>query len=142
MKRMRFAVLTVLISGCQGCSSPGAKPSTEPDAAKVTPTGTCTFVESGHGPTGTTPIRVDVVAKGLEVPWGIAFLPGGDMLVTERPGRVVIVKPSGEVSAPVAKPAVTDSGEAGLLGIALHPDFAQNRQLYLYLTGKRGDEEE
>ncbi|NUO48807.1 MAG: PQQ-dependent sugar dehydrogenase, partial [Polyangiaceae bacterium] len=68
---------------------------------------------------------------------GIAFLPGGDMLVTERPGRVVIVKPTGEVSAPIAKPAVTDTGEAGLLGIALHTDFAKNRFFYLYLTGKR-----
>jgi glucose/arabinose dehydrogenase len=68
------------------------------------------------------------------VPWGIAFLPGGDMLVTERPGRVVRVKPSGETSAPLARPSVSSSAEGGLLGIALHPAFADNRQFYLYLT--------
>jgi glucose/arabinose dehydrogenase len=74
------------------------------------------------------------VATGLEVPWGIAFLPDGDMLVTERPGRVRLVQNGNLRSQPVATIQVTDSGEGGLLGIAAHPEIASNRLFYVYYT--------
>lgn len=77
-------------------------------------------------------LQVETVASGLENPWGLAFLPDGRMLVTERPGRLRIVSRSGTVSAPVANvPPVFASGQGGLLDVALAPDFADSRMIYL-----------
>jgi glucose/arabinose dehydrogenase len=78
-------------------------------------------------------VAVDVatVATGLDTPWGLAFLPDGRMLVTERPGRLRIVSAKGELSAPVAGLPVVDArGQGGLLGIAIDPSFATNRLIY------------
>ncbi|HZO15422.1 MAG TPA: PQQ-dependent sugar dehydrogenase [Polyangiaceae bacterium] len=150
---VRLLLVVLAVSGCEGCGGerasrdrpiadaaqpapPETRATAEPPAAR------CQLVEEGYGPAGTVPIRVEVVAKGLEVPWGIAFLEGGNMLVSERPGRVVVVKPNGDVSPPIARPRVSPTGEAGLLGIALHPRFAQNRQFYIYLTGQSGNRDE
>ncbi|AOY02170.1 hypothetical protein BJP62_02520 [Jeongeupia sp. USM3] len=72
------------------------------------------------------------VARGLEHPWGLAFLPDGRMLVTERPGRLRIVSAAGELSAPVAGvPGVYATGQGGLLDVATDPKFADNRLVYL-----------
>lgn len=84
---------------------------------------------------------VTVIAKNLEIPWAIAFLPDGRMLLTERPGRVRIILNDGALQK---EPLVTISGvrqigEGGLLGIALHPNFEKNHFVYLYYTyGERG----
>lgn len=76
--------------------------------------------------------RVTRFATGLEHPWGAAFLPDGSMLVTERPGRLRRVTPGGQVSAPLAGvPRVEAAGQGGLLDIALSPDFAQTREVFL-----------
>ncbi len=98
----------------------------------------CTLVNNGYGSPGKVDVRVEEVVTGLEVPWGIAFLPNGDMLVTERPGRVRLVRDGKMLPKPVANINVTESGEGGLLGIAAHPDFRQNRLFYLYYTSDRG----
>jgi glucose/arabinose dehydrogenase len=72
-----------------------------------------------------------VLADGLENPWGLAFLSGGRMLVTERPGRLRIVEEGKELSAPIAGvPEVFASGQGGLLDIVLHPDHARNGWIY------------
>jgi glucose/arabinose dehydrogenase len=77
-------------------------------------------------------IRVSVVASGLSHPWAIAFLPGGDMLVTERPGRLRIIRDGVLDLSPVAgTPEVRSEGNGGLQDIALHPDFASNKLIYL-----------
>jgi glucose/arabinose dehydrogenase len=76
--------------------------------------------------------RVVTVAEGLVHPWSIAFLPGGDMLVTERPGRLRIIR-DGRL-LPGAVPGVPDvlaQGQGGLLDVVPHPDFASNRLIYL-----------
>ena len=77
--------------------------------------------------------RVVTVASGLEHPWALAFLPdGGRMLVTERPGRLRIVEPDGRLSAPLGGvPRVAAEGQGGLLDVALAPDFAQSRTIFL-----------
>jgi glucose/arabinose dehydrogenase len=76
--------------------------------------------------------QVRTVARGLEHPWSLAFLPDGRMLVSERPGRLRIVTSAGVVSPPVAGvPAVAQGGQLGLFGLALDPAFAANRRLYL-----------
>jgi glucose/arabinose dehydrogenase len=76
--------------------------------------------------------RVVDVARGLEHPWGLAFLPDGRMLVTERPGRLRIVAPDGTLSEPLTGvPPVYARGQGGLLDVALGPGFAQDRLVYL-----------
>ena len=80
-------------------------------------------------------LRVVVVTKGLQQPWSVAFLPDGAMLVTERSGRVRIVRNGKLVTTPVAGvPPVQTGGPRGLQGlmdIALHPDFKENKWVYL-----------
>jgi glucose/arabinose dehydrogenase len=76
--------------------------------------------------------QVVVVTEGLERPWGLAFLPDGRMLITERPGRLRIVKNGVLDPRPVeGLPAISETGQGGLLDIALHPDFENNQLIYL-----------
>ena len=76
--------------------------------------------------------RIETVVEGLQQPWSIAFLPNGDMLVTEKPGRLRIVRDGILLPDPVAGiPTVQSGGQAGLLDVVPHPDFASNRLLYL-----------
>lgn len=76
-------------------------------------------------------LRPVTLAKGLEFPWAVAFLPDGRMLVTERPGRMRFVGVDGALSEPLpGLLPVVASGEGGLLDLALDPDFARNQTLY------------
>ena len=86
----------------------------------------------------------ETVVSGLEHPWGMVWLPDGNLLVTERPGRLRLVEISLDGSGrlnqtPVAGlPAVFASGQGGLLDISMHPDFAANKRIYLsYADGSR-----
>ncbi len=85
--------------------------------------------------------RVVTVADGLVSPWSMAFLPNGDMLVTERPGRLRVVRNGELVSAPVrGVPEVHARGQGGLLDVVAHPDFASNQLVYLsYSKPMEGD---
>jgi aldose sugar dehydrogenase len=77
-------------------------------------------------------IRVSVVAKGLSHPWSIAFLPDGNMLVTERPGRLRMIRDGKLDPQPIAGvPQVFAVQLAGLMDVALHPKFAENHLVYL-----------
>ena len=79
------------------------------------------------------PIEVVELASGLEHPWGMAFLPDGRLLVTERAGRLRILDKNNELSDPIeGVPTVWAQGQGGLLDVALSPDFENNR--YVYLT--------
>jgi glucose/arabinose dehydrogenase len=76
--------------------------------------------------------RVETVVSKLEVPWSIAFAPDGRMLFTERPGRVRVFEKGSLRPEPLAViPDVERGSESGLMGLTLHPSFAQNRWLYL-----------
>jgi glucose/arabinose dehydrogenase len=110
-------------------------------AAAVGAAEKCVLVRDGYGPQGKVAVRLETVVAGLEVPWGIAFLPGGDALVTERPGRLRLVpalskrKAGDATKLPlVASIAVDSDEEGGLLGVAIHPEFERNRFMYLYMT--------
>jgi len=83
---------------------------------------------------------IETVAKDLEVPWGIAFLPDGSLIFTERPGRVRVIEDGKLRPEPVfTVPDVEPSGESGLMDISLHPDFATNKYVYLaYAYNKEG----
>lgn len=86
--------------------------------------------------------RVVTVADSLAQPWSMAFLPGGDMLITERPGRLRIVRNGKLLPQPVeGVPAVSFANQGGLLEVAPHPDFASNRMLYLTFSKPLGDKE-
>ena len=77
-------------------------------------------------------IRLVTVAEGLSNPWGMAFLPDGSLLVTERPGRLRLVRDGTIDPRPIeGTPPVHAAGQGGLLDIALHPDFARNRTVFL-----------
>ena len=78
--------------------------------------------------------RVETVLTGLEVPWSLNFAPDGRLFVTERPGRVRIVTLGGSSELALTLDGVFAQGEAGLLGLALDPEFAQNHFVYLYYS--------
>lgn len=76
-------------------------------------------------------LGVQVLVGGLQIPWGMAFAPDGRLFISERPGRIRVVQNGQLLAQPaITVPDVRVRGEAGLLGIALHPDFAQNHYLY------------
>lgn len=118
------------VGGCR--SSPAQGNSDDPQAAPA-----CRLIEDDPGPAGTDELSVETVASGLEIPWGIAFLPDGGLLVTERPGRVRVVRGGRLLAEPVATVDALHRGEGGLLGIALHPAFPDPPWFYLYVTSAR-----
>ena len=81
---------------------------------------------------------VSIVAENLEIPWDIAFLPDGEMLVTERGGRILLIGEDGGRQE-IARKDIVHRGEGGLLGLTLHPNFPNNRLLYLYMTAEASD---
>ena len=84
--------------------------------------------------------RVVKVADGLITPWSMAFLPGGDMLITERPGRLRLVRNGVLRMAPIeGVPEVLARGQGGLFDVVLHPDFESNRLVYLSYAKPIGD---
>ncbi len=127
----------LLIVGLLACNQSqetiSAKPDTTQPVVAKSEAG-CLLVENNSGPQGKVNVRVEEVVSGLDVPWGLAFLPNGDILVTERGGAVRLVQKGKLRPQPIAKIKVTASGEGGLLGIATHPDFARNRFFYVYFT--------
>ena len=82
--------------------------------------------------------KTEVIAEGLENPWGLAKLPDGSLLVTERPGRVRLITPDGKLQSPLEGiPEVRAKGQGGMLDVALHPDYQTNGWVYLaYSTAK------
>lgn len=110
--------LAALVAGCQRTSS-RAVSETPPDE----------IVEASSGD---AKFRIETFAVGLEVPWAFAWLPNGDMLVTERPGRVRVIEKGKLRTEPVFVVADVDTGgEAGLMDLTLHPDFSKNNFVYL-----------
>ena len=86
--------------------------------------------------------RAQVVASNLQNPWALAFLPDGRFLVTERPGRLRVIEPNGEVGEPVlGLPSMVAQGQGGLLDVLLDTDFVNNSTLYFCFseTGQGGN---
>ena len=128
-----LVLAAVLLAGCSGGSGSG-------DGSGSDRTPTRTAAASGSSSPAPSSARAraraaGVVATGLDVPWGIAFLPDGSALVSERDSaRVVHVTPDGDVSTVGTVQGVDGSGEGGLLGIALSPAYATDRTLFAYFT--------
>lgn len=124
----RLPMLLVLLGVVVGCSgqstpiSPGIPTQSPVTGGSAVPPGTPSAPE----------IRVDVVAAGLEHVWDIGFLPGGSALITERPARIRLLsstRPGAQVTDVAAELGdVYVAGEGGLMGLVVHPDFAQTRR--------------
>jgi glucose/arabinose dehydrogenase len=119
-----FAVLAATITIpaiAESAPEPARRAPPAPEQANV--------VKSGY--------KVTEIAKELDHPWSMAFLPDGSMLVTERAGRLRLIKDGSLQAQPIAGvPAVHTGGQAGLFDVVLHPNFAQNGLLYLtYAAG-------
>lgn len=144
--RILTIVPLVSLMGLASCTSPEAVSDTNPisqasiqqEQAQANPNAdggdSCLLVENGFGSQGEVNVRVEEVVSGLDVPWGIGFLPNGNILVTERSGQVRFVQNGQLRPQAVATINVTARGEGGLLGLAMHPDFASNRFFYIYYT--------
>jgi len=95
-------------------------------------TGIYLLTSVAHIPYAQAGFDVKQLARGLDHPWGMAFLPDGNLLVTERAGRLRIVKPDGQISEPVKNvPAVYAIKQGGLLDVVLDPNFTANQLIYL-----------
>ncbi len=87
-----------------------------------------------------TPYEGKVLTEALKSPWGITSLPDGRLLITEREGTMRLVTPAGQVSAPITGlPTVNSSGQGGLLGVRVDPDFATSRMVYWVFSEPRPD---
>ena len=86
-------------------------------------------------------VRIETVTPGLEHPWGLAFLPDGRALVTERPGRLRIIERDGGLGPPITGlPAVYATGQGGLLDVAIDPEFSTNQRVFIsYAEPREGD---
>lgn len=116
MRRIIGITFSLIIVFCITCSAPWGEGEGEIEAA----------------PSGQARFTVQTVVRGLTVPWSIVFTPDGRMLITERPGRVRVVENGKLRPQPLATiPDVESTGESGLMGLTLHPQYEQNRLLYL-----------
>jgi glucose/arabinose dehydrogenase len=141
MRRALAAALATIVACASPVTIPNGSPATtgsqtaRPSALTATATPTPTPTPSPRlGPAVVE--NVQLIASGLEVPWAVAQAPDGRLFVTERPGRVRIVRLGGGGLQPqpwANVPArANPDAERGLLGIALDPDFARNGFVYLY----------
>ncbi|MFI5491632.1 PQQ-dependent sugar dehydrogenase [Actinoplanes sp. NPDC051859] len=138
--RWGIAVATasvVLLTACSGDEgeSPGASPTTGPSAtAPTTAGGTSPAPSASRGTPDLS--RPETMATGLDTPWGLAFLPGGDALVAERDtARIMRIPAGGGEPREVYKvPGVAAGGEGGLLGLAVAEDYAKTKLVYAYFT--------
>ncbi|MEV4460287.1 PQQ-dependent sugar dehydrogenase [Microbispora sp. NPDC049633] len=123
------AALLTAVTACAPDGAVGA------GGGRTPPPLPATSATTGGGETDVTPARPRTLVTGLTVPWAIAFLPGGDALVTERESaRLLRVTPRGEVRQAGVIEGVSASGEGGLLGVAVSPRFATDRSVFVYFT--------
>ncbi|TQS26862.1 sorbosone dehydrogenase family protein [Microbispora sp. KK1-11] len=133
------ALLTATVACAPGEEGGGRTPPPLPAASDVTSAtpGAATGATTGDGETDVTPAAPRTLVTGLTVPWAIAFLPGGDALVTERESaRLLRVTPRGRVHEAGVIEGVSASGEGGLLGVAVSPRYAADHFVFVYFTAQ------
>jgi len=130
----RAALVVAAVALCAaGCSQGGDEVRVNVDTDASAPTGTASAGTSGPAPT-----VVDTVVTGLEAPWGLAFLPNGDAVVTERDSArvLVIAGADHEVTEVGTIGEAAPQGEGGLLGVAVSPAYASDHTLYFYFSSE------
>ncbi len=129
MNRSISLAATLVI--CAGASHAQAPAQTPPAAVPI---------ETGTQRSALHNFRAVVVADGLENPWSVAFIPGGEILITERAGRLRVVRNGALVPAPVeGLPRIRTGGQGGLLDVVTHPNFASNRLVYISYSKHSAD---
>ncbi|WP_043636598.1 PQQ-dependent sugar dehydrogenase [Nonomuraea candida] len=120
-------------TGDDATGTPGTPAATGSGAA---PTAVVTSTPAGSPTAATHDLGApEELARGIDVPWGLTFLPGGDALIAERDtGRVLRLTPGGRPREVTTVPGVASGGEGGLLGLAASPGFATDNLVYAYLT--------
>lgn len=136
LKILAAAVSSLTLAAACGAEGQDAPPAPGQPVESRAPNGTGQ-TPAFEGQTRAPSVRTEralsyaVVASGLEHPWGLALLPDGRWLVTERPGRLRIITAEGAVGEPIAGlPAIDARGQGGLLDVILSPGFAQDRLIY------------
>lgn len=100
------------------------------------------FHNADQTPPTSSPVRAEEMVSGLTSPWAIDFLPGGDWLITDKPGTLYRSAPGKPLQKVTGVPEVWLNGQGGLLDVKAHPDFARNRWIYLsYSTTTKGSRE-
>ncbi|WP_328961530.1 PQQ-dependent sugar dehydrogenase [Streptomyces virginiae] len=149
--RRRGVLAALALAGCGALLAAGCSPEGVPDSGPGgSPPGTASAGAGSPGPSGRPSASPEAtgppakgavtvtgeVAKGLESPWGVAPLPGGDLLVASRDKGTIsrVAAGSGAVTRIGEVPGVAPGGEGGLLGLALSPTFASDRLVYVYFT--------
>ncbi|WP_246855611.1 PQQ-dependent sugar dehydrogenase [Nocardioides xinjiangensis] len=138
--RLALGALALALGVTTGCSSSTPEPlprTTQPTdvPSQPTPSDTTSEAEPGGGQGRRDPRAVGTLVDQLEVPWGVDFLPDGDAVVTERmTGLVLRVSPDGRRTRLGSIGSVVPQGEAGLLGVAVSPDFGTDSTVFFYLT--------
>ena len=137
-----FVSSTFLLTACGGSDADSArepapeKPTTRDSSPSSSPSASPSKSPSATPARSARPKVIGTIAKGLEVPWGIAFLPDGSALVTERDSGQVL-RVTAKSARRVGQVQETEpGGEAGLLGVAISPTFADDRRVFLYTTAE------
>lgn len=139
---VRFSTVAAIVILSAGCGGSDADQASEPEGSDSQTEGETSVVEDAQLPNpestsaaaGPVEVETTVIARGLEAPWGLAFTPDGEALVTERDsGRLLSLDSSGNVEEVQTLPA-SGVGEGGLLGIALSPDYERDGLIYAYYT--------
>lgn len=128
------AALLLAIAGCANApAAPNADAPVAPPSAAQPETAPATSGDRSASAAAAAPqVRLATVIEGLEHPWSMAWLPDGAMLITERPGRLRIVRDGVLDPNPIAGvPDVFASRQGGLMDVSVHPQFAQNQLIYL-----------
>lgn len=161
MDVIRMGVVLLVLSALGGCGENSAEPGDmRPEAlngGSVDQSGECVPLETrapeasnqrpafpgqtrACGVDSHVAFEVVVLARGLEHPWAVEPLPGGDLLVSERPGRLRIISAAGVVGDPIeGLPRVDARGQGGLLDVALSPEFSSDRRVYWSYAEPRGE---
>ncbi len=144
MKRFGTLLLlsALLVAGCgesdpQAGRTPSAAPSDTSTTGSASSTPSASSGSSSAAPRSQRPKVIGTIAKGLEVPWGIAFLPDATALVTERDSGRVFRIGRGKVTAVGRVAEARASGEAGLLGVAVSPSYTTDKRVFFYATTDR-----
>jgi glucose/arabinose dehydrogenase len=148
--RQSAALVALTLSGAavmaQPATAPGAPGAPQaPATPRAAPRGLPVAAKLGDGPwdfkTEKANLHVEMVVRGIDHPWGLAFLPNGDMLITERAGKLRVVRKGVLDPNPVAGLLpILPGGLGGLMDIALHPNFARNH--WVYMTYTKGEKDQ
>ena len=134
VRRWGVLVAVLALGGCSTADSDAARPAPTLPHNSTSSAPARSIQPAAGNPWGAVPAAGEVVARGLQVGWGLAFLPDGSALVSERDtGRILRLRPH-MAPAEVARLPVAADGEGGLLGIAVAPTYARDHLIYAYYT--------